>query len=46
MGFGLVIDVMGARAVKSPKLAFHLSSSGFFMKDSLPAFLLGIARTW
>ncbi len=46
LGFGLVIDVLGERAVKSPKLAFHLSSSGFFMKDSLPAFLWGIARTW
>jgi len=46
LGFGFVIDVLGARAVKSPSLAYHLSSSGFFMKDSLPAFLLGIARSW
>lgn len=46
LGFGYVIDVLGARAVKRPGLAHHLSSSGFFMKDSLPAFLWGIARTW
>lgn len=46
LGFGFVIDVLGARAVKRPKLAYHLSSSGFFMKDSLAAFLWGIARTW
>ncbi|GAC1300136.1 MAG: geranylgeranyl reductase family protein [Vulcanimicrobiaceae bacterium] len=46
LGFGYVIDVLGARAVKRPALAHHLSSSGFFMKESLPAFLWGIARTW
>ncbi|GAC1521450.1 MAG: geranylgeranyl reductase family protein [Vulcanimicrobiaceae bacterium] len=46
LGFGAVIDVLGARAVQRPSLAYHLSSSGFFMKDSLPAFLWGIVRTW
>lgn len=46
LGFRYVIDVMGARAVKRPQLANHFSSSGFFMKESLPGFLWGIARTW
>lgn len=46
LGFRYVIDVMGARAVKRPALANHFSASGFFMKDSLAKFLLGIARTW
>ena len=46
LGFNYVIDVMGARAVKRPQLAHHFSSSGFFMKESLLAFLWGIARTW
>ena len=46
LGFGFVIDAMVARAVTRPALAHHLSASGFFMKDSLPAFLWGIARTW
>jgi geranylgeranyl reductase family protein len=46
LGFSFVIDPMVARAVRRPALAHHLSANGFFMKDSLPAFLLGIARTW
>jgi len=46
LGFALVIDVLGRRAITRPALAHHLSSSGFFMKDSLPAFLWGIVRTW
>jgi geranylgeranyl reductase family protein len=46
LGFDLVIDVLGRRAGTRPGLAYHLSSSGFFMKDSLPAFLWGIVRTW
>jgi len=46
LGFGLVIDVLGARAARSPSLAYHFSSSGFFMKDSLPSFMWGIVRSW
>lgn len=46
LGFRYVIDVLGARAVERPALANHFSSSGFFMKESLGAFLWGIARTW
>ncbi len=46
LGFGYVIDFLGARAVKRPELAHHLSSSGFFMKESLTQFLWGIVRTW
>jgi geranylgeranyl reductase family protein len=46
LGFSFVIDPMVARAVGRPALAHHLSANGFFMKESLPAFLLGIARTW
>ena len=46
LGFGFVIDAMVKRAVDRPALAHHLSADGFFMKDSLPAFLWGIARTW
>ncbi|GAC1305983.1 MAG: geranylgeranyl reductase family protein [Vulcanimicrobiaceae bacterium] len=46
LGFRYVIDVMGARAVKRPALAHHFSANGFFMKESLAAFLWGIARTW
>jgi len=46
LGFDMVIDLLGRRAVGRPSLAYHLSSSGFFMKDSLPAFLWGIVRAW
>jgi geranylgeranyl reductase family protein len=46
LGFGFVIDAMVARAVDRPNLARHLSANGFFMKDSLPAFMWGIARNW
>jgi geranylgeranyl reductase family protein len=46
LGFDFVIDALGRRALTRPKLAHHLSSSGFFMKESLAAFLWGIARTW
>jgi geranylgeranyl reductase family protein len=46
LGFGFVIDAMVERAMRRPALAHHLSANGFFMKESLPAFLLGIARTW
>jgi hypothetical protein len=46
LGFDFVIDAMAARAVTRPALAHHFSASGFFMKDSLPAFLWGIARNW
>ncbi len=46
LGFGLVIDPLARRALRRPALAYHLSSTGFFMKDSLPEFLWGIARAW
>jgi geranylgeranyl reductase family protein len=46
LGFGFVIDGMAARAIDRPALARHFSANGFFMKDSLPAFLWGIARNW
>jgi geranylgeranyl reductase family protein len=46
LGFGFVIDPLARRALRRPALAHHLSSTGFFMKESLPDFLLGIARTW
>jgi geranylgeranyl reductase family protein len=46
LGFGFVIDPMGKRAVERPALAHHFSASGFFMKESLPAFLWGIVRNW
>jgi flavin-dependent dehydrogenase len=46
LGFDFVIDPMGKRAMERPALAHHFSASGFFMKESLPAFLWGIARTW
>ncbi|MBD5656141.1 MAG: hypothetical protein IAI50_13340, partial [Candidatus Eremiobacteraeota bacterium] len=46
MGFDLVIDALGRRALTRPRLAYHLSSSGFFMKDNLPGFLWGIVRAW
>jgi hypothetical protein len=29
-----------------PKLAYHLSSEGFFRKQSVAMFLWGIARAW
>ena len=46
LGFGFVIDALARRALVRPALAHHLSATGFFMKDSLPAFLWGIVRTW
>ena len=46
LGFGFVIDPLAKRALRRPALAHHLSSTGFFMKESLPEFLWGIARTW
>jgi geranylgeranyl reductase family protein len=46
LGFSFVIDPLGRRAVDRPRLAQHFSASGFFMKDSLPAFLWGIVRAW
>jgi len=46
LGFGLVIDALARRALVRPALAHHLSATGFFMKDSLPAFLWGIVRSW
>ena len=46
LGFDFVIDAMARRAVERPRLARHFSANGFFMKESLPQFLLGIARNW
>jgi geranylgeranyl reductase family protein len=46
LGFAFVIDPLAKRALRRPALAHHLSSTGFFMKESLPEFLWGIARTW
>jgi geranylgeranyl reductase family protein len=46
LGFDFVIDPMGRRARERPALANHFSASGFFMKESLPEFLLGILRNW
>jgi geranylgeranyl reductase family protein len=46
LGFAFVIDPMGKRAMERPALAHHFSASGFFMKESLPEFLWGIAKTW
>ena len=46
LGFGFVIDPLARRALIRPGLAHHLSATGFFMKDSLPDFLLGIVRNW
>jgi geranylgeranyl reductase family protein len=46
LGFGYVMDPLVRRALHRPALAHHLSANGMFMKESLPAFLWGIARSW
>jgi flavin-dependent dehydrogenase len=46
LGFSLVMDPLARRAQHRPELAKHLSANGLFMKESLPAFLWGIARSW
>ena len=44
--FRYVVDPLSKRAAVRPALAQHLSSEGFFRKDSVASFLVGIARTW
>jgi hypothetical protein len=44
--FRYVVDPLSQRAARRPALAQHLSSEGFFRKESVASFLLGIARTW
>ena len=44
--FPYVVDPLTKRGAVRPKLAHHLSSEGFFRKQSVAAFLWGIARTW
>ncbi len=46
LGFGYVMDPLVRRALHRPALAHHLSANGMFMKESLPAFLLGIVKHW
>jgi geranylgeranyl reductase family protein len=46
LGFSYVMDPLMRRAQTRPALARHLSANGMFMKESLPAFLWGIARNW
>jgi len=44
--FPYVVDPLTKRGAIRPKLAYHLSSEGFFRKQSVAAFLVGIARAW
>ena len=44
--FRYVVDPLSQRAARRPALAQHLSSEGFFRKESVASFLLGIVRTW
>jgi len=44
--FRYVVDPLSQRAAIRPALAQHLSSEGFFRKESVASFLIGIARTW
>jgi geranylgeranyl reductase family protein len=44
--FPYVVDPLTKRGAIRPKLAYHLSSEGFFRKQSVAAFLWGIARAW
>ncbi len=44
--FPYVVDPLTKRGALRPKLAFHLSSEGFFRKQSVAAFLWGIVRAW
>lgn len=44
--FPYVVDPLTKRGATRPALAYHLSSEGFFRKQSVAAFLWGIARAW
>jgi geranylgeranyl reductase family protein len=44
--FPYVVDPLTKRGAVRPRLAYHLSSEGFFRKQSVAAFLVGIARAW
>jgi geranylgeranyl reductase family protein len=44
--FPYVVDPLTKRGAERPRLAYHLSSEGFFRKQSVAAFLWGIVRTW
>jgi geranylgeranyl reductase family protein len=44
--FPYVVDPLTKRGAIRPKLAYHLSSEGFFRKQSVAQFLWGIARAW
>jgi flavin-dependent dehydrogenase len=44
--FPYVVDPLTKRGAVRPELAYHLSSEGFFRKQSVAAFLWGIARAW
>jgi flavin-dependent dehydrogenase len=44
--FPYVVDPLTKRGAVRPKLAFHLSSEGFFRKQSVAQFLWGIALAW
>jgi geranylgeranyl reductase family protein len=44
--FPYVVDPLTKRGAVRPKLAYHLSSEGFFRKQSVAMFLWGIARAW
>jgi flavin-dependent dehydrogenase len=44
--FPYVVDPLTKRGAVRPKLAYHLSSEGFFRKQSVAAFLWGIVRAW
>ncbi len=44
--FPYVVDPLTQRAAIRPRLAHHLSSEGFFRKQSVAVFLWGIARAW
>jgi hypothetical protein len=44
--FPYVVDPLTKRGAIRPKLAYHLSSEGFFRKKSVAEFLWGIARAW
>ncbi len=44
--FPFVVDPLTKRGAIRPKLAYHLSSEGFFRKKSVAEFLWGIACAW
>ena len=44
--FPFVVDPLTKRGAVRPKLAYHLSSEGFFRKKSVAEFLWGIACAW